>query len=745
MHAARARIPQRILRHALARCCLLPIIVMCLAMSAHAAPFAYIPKGGALKVAVLDLANNTVVTNISVPLTPIGIATSPDGMRAYVICQNAKLVSVIDTTSNTVIGSITVGNGPWSAVVSPDNTRLYVTNTNDNTISAIDTTSNSVIATLSVGTGLGASPTGITITPDGSHLYVAASNGISVIDTASNTVTTTIALIGGLPNGIAMSPDGTRTYAALAGGNGVAVINNATNTLVQTVALGSGTNPNGIVVSPDNTKVYASALNGKTVSVIDVASLAVTATVPVGTRLYGIDVAADGKHVYTVNFDSPPTVNVIDTSTNTLSASIALGDSGRTWAIGRFIAPTSMLSVPDAPQLTCATAGNAQATLTFTAPTSNGGTAITGYVGHCGAITATGTAPPIVVGGLTNGVSYSCYVTATNAIGNSAPSASLNVTPVTTPDPPTITGISAGNASVTVGFSPPANNGGSTITGYVATCGSQSVSGIASPLVVAGLDNGVAVTCTIIASNAIGNSVPSAPSGSVTPATVPDAPMITAAASGDGQTVISFDAPAQNGGGAILGYSANCTPGMHSASGANSPLTVTGLSNGVTYSCTTTATNLVGASAASGSLQVTPLAPADLSISVSHGSDFVAGGMPTVYTIVVSNIGPSAVSGAHVADTLDADFSLATWTCDSTNGGVCPSGSGSGEIDTLVDLPIGASVTLLWTATIAALPESPVSNMATITVPNTFNDTDPGNNIATDGPDVRGIFRDGFD
>jgi hypothetical protein len=87
----------------------------------------------------------------------------------------------------------------------------------------------------------------------------------------------------------------------------------------------------------------------------------------------------------------------------------------------------------------------------------------------------------------------------------------------TVPDAPTIGVATAGNASVSVTFTEPASDGGSAITGYTATCGSESASGATSPITVSGLTNGTPVTCTVLATNAIGDSAPSAESNSVTP------------------------------------------------------------------------------------------------------------------------------------------------------------------------------------------------------------------------------------
>ena len=88
----------------------------------------------------------------------------------------------------------------------------------------------------------------------------------------------------------------------------------------------------------------------------------------------------------------------------------------------------------------------------------------------------------------------------------------------TVPGAPTIGVATAGNAQASVAFTAPASNGGSAILDYTATCGTASATGAGSPVVVTGLANGTAYTCTVVARNAIGSSAPSAASNSVTPA-----------------------------------------------------------------------------------------------------------------------------------------------------------------------------------------------------------------------------------
>ena len=91
---------------------------------------------------------------------------------------------------------------------------------------------------------------------------------------------------------------------------------------------------------------------------------------------------------------------------------------------------------------------------------------------------------------------------------------------------------------------------------------------------------------------------------------VPGAPTIGTATAGDASASVTFTAPVNNGGSAITSYTVTSSPGSVTASGASSPITVSGLTNGTAYTFTVRATNATGtgpASAASNS--VTPAAP----------------------------------------------------------------------------------------------------------------------------------------
>jgi len=97
--------------------------------------------------------------------------------------------------------------------------------------------------------------------------------------------------------------------------------------------------------------------------------------------------------------------------------------------------------------------------------------------------------------------------------------------PLKNPDAPTAVTPTAGDASASVAFTPPANVGGSAISAYnvIASTGGTFVSntsGVSPPVSVTGLTNGTAYTFQVWALNTYGSGPFSAASGSVTPASI---------------------------------------------------------------------------------------------------------------------------------------------------------------------------------------------------------------------------------
>ena len=199
---------------------------------------------------------------------------------------------------------------------------------------------------------------------------------------------------------------------------------------------------------------------------------------------------------------------------------------------------------PNAPTNVTVTPGDEQLSVSFTAPSSNGGSLPTNYsYSTDGGSNWTdrnpaSTATTFVISGLTNGTSYSVQVRAINGAGPGAASASVTTNPVGVPFAPTITGITPGDSTLSVAFTAP-GDGGSSITNYKYSIDGTTYVALnpqssSSPLVITGLTNGTAYTVTIRAVNAIGDSSSSAPENATPavavappPATTPPPPAPT--------------------------------------------------------------------------------------------------------------------------------------------------------------------------------------------------------------------------
>ncbi|MGO8826497.1 MAG: fibronectin type III domain-containing protein [Acidimicrobiales bacterium] len=319
--------------------------------------------------------------------------------------------------------------------------------------------------------------------------------------------------------------------------------------------------------------------------------------------------------------------------------------------------PGTPFTTPGAPTITSGADGmvaaNQSLTVTFTAPTSDGGSAITGYQYSTDAgatwqdrtdgqpaTSTTTTITAVSADGVTplvDGVTYDVEIRAVNAAGEGPGSAVATGIPVTVPDAPTITSVGPENGALAVAFAP-ASNGGSAITAYEYSLngGSWTSTGSLSPLfTIGGLVNGTSYAVEVRADNAQGSSAASA-AVSGTPVTVPGQPTITSTTRGNATITISYTAPI-DGGSPILNYQYSTDAGTtwQDASSAADPMLITALStdgttpisNGTEYPVEIRAVNAAGDSLASVPVEAAPatvpgaptvtLTPGDASIGVT--------------------------------------------------------------------------------------------------------------------------------
>jgi predicted phage tail protein len=317
-------------------------------------------------------------------------------------------------------------------------------------------------------------------------------------------------------------------------------------------------------------------------------------------------------------------------------------------------ASATPVTEPSAPLSLSATSGNAQAMLTWSAPASNGGTTITGYRVYRGTtsggealLTTLGNVLSYTNTGLTNGQSYYYKVSAVNAVGDGPQSNEASATPVTVPSAPQSFSATAGNAQVTLTWSAPASNGGTSITGYkvyrgVASGGETLLTTLGNVLSYTntGLTNGQSYYYKVSAVNSAGEGSQSN-EASATPVTVPSGPQSLSATAGNAQVVLTWSAPASDGGALITAYMvySGTSPGgetLLTTLGNVLTYTNTGLTNGLTYYYKVTAVNSVGegsfsneASATPGSGATVPTAPQSLLATLGNAQVALSWSAPT--------------------------------------------------------------------------------------------------------------------
>jgi hypothetical protein len=310
------------------------------------------------------------------------------------------------------------------------------------------------------------------------------------------------------------------------------------------------------------------------------------------------------------------------------------------------------VTVPGAPGIRTATAGDGSATVRWSAPASNGGAPITGYsveAYRAGGLVSSTTVPAdatrTVVPGLSNGSAHTFTVTAINSVGPGDPSAfSAAVTPAVPVVAPSAPGMGTpvpGNGSVLLRWAPPVDDGGAPIKDYRVRVyrGMTQLSmwtTTATELHVPGLANGTAHTFSLTARNSAGSGL--AAGVVATPRTVPRGVVIGVPSAAPAAAVVRWSAPVSDGGSPVVSYSIRVYRGsalvkVVYAPGTATSTTVTGLLNGSGHSFIVAANNVAGAGPASARSATVvprsrPSAPKIAWVNAGRGSATVRWGPP---------------------------------------------------------------------------------------------------------------------
>ena len=340
--------------------------------------------------------------------------------------------------------------------------------------------------------------------------------------------------------------------------------------------------------------------------------------------------------------------------------------------------PVLAAALPDAPSNVTVIGGDQSAMISWD-PSAPNGSAITSYTVTATLLSDPSLAPTptfvcqtaqvtCAVGGLANGQTYAFAVTATNGIGQSAPSTqSSPVVPAGAPAAPTGLVASVGDGSVTLSWNPSVTNG-TPVTSYTVSSNAGSscatADGTTTSCVVTGLTNGQATTFYVMANSLAGSSL--AAVIVATPVAVPQAPTAVKVVAGNGAALVSFQPPLFNGGSKVTSYVVQAADLSNDWVSAGSCTTnaagscrVTNLQNGDTYAFSVVAINVAGPSQPSPSVQAVPAGPPSAPTGVTA---VATSGQATVsWTAAAANGSP--VTGYTVSNGAGLTCTTTTTSC----------------------------------------------------------------------------------
>lgn len=346
--------------------------------------------------------------------------------------------------------------------------------------------------------------------------------------------------------------------------------------------------------------------------------------------------------------------------------------------------------VPNAPSIISITSGDQTLIVVFIAPIVYGNSAILDYqysVNNGLTFTSAGTTvSPITISGLVNGTIYQIVLRAVNAAGSGSISNMVTGKPFTVPDAPIIVSITPGNTILTVNFSAPLSDGGSTITDYLYSTDDgatfTSAGTIISPFTISGLVNGNTYPIRIRAVNAAGSgTISNMVSG--TPMVVPNAPTIVSIMSADNTLTVFFNAPIPTDYSPVANYLYSIDNGatFTNAGTTTSPIIITGLINGNTYQVRIRAENAAGVGAISNMVSATVISAYQTigqaqwaTLIDTKGNDQINGiAYDDDFNIYVTGYYKQDASGVNIYDASGATQSLTPYTIPFFRGTQCNS------------------------------------------------------------------------
>ncbi len=311
--------------------------VACLSFCGSAAPLqagtVLVLSQTAAQLTAIDSETNTIRGVLQLDQSPANLAVSPDGKAVFVAHADIGRISIVDLARWIVTRAIPAPGSPFGLAVAQSG-KLYAGDWNSDQVHEVEISTGKVLRSATAGKA----PAHLALTPDGELLLAVAreANTVAIIDTASFTVKTTLA-VERAPFAIAVSPRGGSAMVANAQAGSVSTIDLAKLAITSSTRVGAM--PYGVAYSGDGATTFVTNQQSGTVSIVgaDLGSGAGRAAVKVGSYPEGIALNSDSTRAYVANWFSDD-ISIIDLTTGKESVRLKVpgGPRAVAFAAGSF-------------------------------------------------------------------------------------------------------------------------------------------------------------------------------------------------------------------------------------------------------------------------------------------------------------------------------------------------------------------------------------------------------------------------
>jgi YVTN family beta-propeller protein len=294
---------------------------------------------------------------------PLAMLPTPEG-RHFVLLLNGyrdQGIQVIDRSTGAITQTLEQPAAFIGLAFSPDGKRLYASGGNEDVVYVYDWNGGS--ATRAGALRLSSSrkgnrgwryPAGIALSPDGTKLYAAENLGdsLAVIDLASGSVVQRLATEP-YPYGVAVSPSG-NVYVSSWGGNTVSVFSPRNGRLASAARIPAGRHPSTLLMNRDGSRLFATSGTTDRIAVIDTRTNQILKQLDdappqgphEGSTPNALALSPDGSRLYVAEADAN-SIAVFNLTPSTSGVPTAMGNDDISGRIPGQWYPTAVVSTRD--------------------------------------------------------------------------------------------------------------------------------------------------------------------------------------------------------------------------------------------------------------------------------------------------------------------------------------------------------------------------------------------------------------